>query len=77
MKGTYIILGCIFLASFLIKFISLIYTDGLEREPIEDALNYHNHAMAIYYGQGFGDNGADPNSELIRSSSRPPALPFY
>ena len=76
MKGTYIILGCIFLASFLIKFISLIYTDGLEREPIEDALNYHNHAMAIYYGQGFGDNGADPNSELIRSSSRPPALPF-
>ena len=30
MKGTYIILGCIFLASFLIKFISLIYTDGLE-----------------------------------------------
>ena len=70
------LLVLIFLISFLIKFAGLAYTDGFEREPIEDALDYHNHAMAIYYGQGFGNNGAKPDEQLVETSSRPPALPY-
>tara|TARA_B100001741_G_scaffold313616_1_gene320671 strand:+ start:22400 stop:23635 length:1236 start_codon:yes stop_codon:yes gene_type:complete len=68
--------GLLFIFSLVIKFAALIYTDGFEREPLEDSLSYHNHAKAIYYGQGFGDNGGKQYEELVESSTRPPALPY-
>jgi len=72
------ILFSLFVLSLLVKLSYFIYTDGFERQPIEDARSYHNHAVSIYEGRGFSgaaDSKRDISEEKILSS-RPPALPY-
>ncbi len=60
--------------SFFLRLIYLYLSEGFSRNPIEDSLDYHNHALNLIGKGEYFVLGQEGNKIF---SSRPPLLPFF